>query len=1069
VANIPTESLQDWLDALDLGQYSALFAEHGIDARALRLLSEDDLKELGLPIGHRRKLLDALDASRASLPTSPSPERRQVTVLFCDMVGSTELAGRLDPEDLREALRAYLDFCAQEVERHGGTVARYMGDGLIAYFGYPRAFEDAAERAVRAGCTLTAGVVALHPRPDVALQVRVGIATGVAVLGDMLGDGAAREEAVIGPTPFLAARLQTVAPPGGVAIAEATRRLLGRRFLLEDIGVHELKGIGAPTRVWRVIGERVVATRFDSSPGADRPLLAIGRAGERAILRQSWEAAVAGRGRAALIIGAPGIGKSHLVMTLCDDIRQEPHTLIQLQCSALHASTPLHPVISWLSFVCGLTAGQDAEEHLARVRAAAAAYDAEPALFARLLSVTVQAAEDARLSAAAMKQHTFAALREWLARLARAKPVVLVVEDLHWTDPTTMELVESWLDQISGQRVLLLITQRPEHSSDWSKHGDVVTIHLSGLAPPDVAQVVQALTDEDLPEHVVRQIVDRADGVPLFAEELTRTALEWRNARHGNDAAARRTFKVPETLQDSLLARLDRLGRGREVTQVAAAIGREFRADLLCRVTGMPKEAIWNAISEASVAGLVQPVGTPTEGSYAFRHVLVQEAAYATLLHSRRRDIHARIGRALEDGFPEIAETQPELVAHHYTEAMLLADAIAWWSRGAERSQRQSANFEAVQQFQRALELLARQEASAERDSAEIRLRSALAGPLMVARGPGSVEREENLAALSRLHQRRSDTRRMFPDLYAQSVTIFGRGEMLRSMATITEYLRLAVPIGDPVVLAVGHMHLGYTQLHLGRIRAAVDNLDRALMLCKADDPEQFIADFPLDVACFATSCRALGLQQLGQADAAVALAALAVDRAFRSGHVRTLLMVLFLAGMERMIASDADGAAAFAGRLDHVAARTEGAYWRTHADLIAGWAIARGGRPEEGLARMRSGAVERDRMQGRAWLPQYLAREAECLAAEGREQEALLRLDEAETIIKATEQRISEPEVYRQRARIMLARGDPRSDVEAILRRALLIAREREQGLWAAQVEADLQAAGFAAAPQSA
>jgi len=304
---------------------------------------------------------------------------------------------------------------------------------------------------------------------------------------------------------------------------------------------------------------------------------------------------------------------------------------------------------------------------------------------------------------------------------------LLVVEDIHWADPTTIELIEIWLDEISRQRVLLLITQRPEYRWNRGQSDDVVTIHLSGLAPSHVAQLVHASTEAVLPDHVVRQIVDRADGVPLFAEELTRTALDWHEAHHGNDAAPAAP-NVPETLLDSLLARLDRLGSGREVTQVAAAIGREFRVDLLRRVTGLPEEAFRRSISEASLAGLIQPVGT--DDAYVFQHTLVQEAAYATLLRSRRRDIHARIGRALEDGFPDIAETQPELVAHHFTEATMPADAIRWWILAAERSLHQSANFEAAQQFQRALDLLERQEPSAERDAIELRLRSALAAPL---------------------------------------------------------------------------------------------------------------------------------------------------------------------------------------------------------------------------------------------------------------------------------------------------------------------------------------------------
>ena len=1063
MAVTPISSVDDWLGALGLDRYCALFAENGIDMDTIPVLTEDDLKELGIPFGHRKRMLHAL-----SLPPAvpPPPERRQLTVLFCDLVGSTDISARLDPEDLREVMHAYFDFCQREIERYDGVVAKYLGDGVIAYFGYPRAHEDAAERAVRAGCRLSSGIAALRPHPGVTLQVRIGIATGLVVVGDILGQGAAREEAVIGETPSLSARLQALAAPGTVLIADATRRLLGRWFLLDDIGIHELRGISAPTRVWRVRGERTIASRFDGSRVASRNRLA-GRESELGLLVDCWARAAAGEGRTVLICGPPGIGKSRLVMALCDHVRHEPHTFIRLQCSPLHASTALHPIIAALERTVELSHGQDGADRAMRLRATLASYGASEdlAIFARLLSVPIDAPADPGLSAAAVKRQTLAASREWLIRRAREKPTVVIIEDLHWADPTTLELIESLLGAISGERVLILLTHRPGFQPAWAERDGVVTVPLSSLAPDHAAAMVRAMAAGRVPETVARQIVHRADGVPLFVEELTRAALDWSHHAQGEDGApgsAGITFPVPETLQDSLLARLDRLGSGREVAQVAAAIGREFRADLLSRVIDLPNDTLRAALRELMQADMVQRSDVPSQDTYVFRHALIQEIAYATLLHRRRRDLHARIGRALEDGFPEIASRQPEVVARHYTEAALPEGAIAWWKRAAERSLLQAASLEAIQQFERALALVAHQPGSAERDRQEAALRSALTEPLFVAYGPGSPERERNLAALFQLHERRGDTRSMFALLYAQSVTTFGRGEMARSVATISAYLRLAEQTDDPAVLALGHMHLGHTELHQGRIRAAIADLDRALDFCRAEYLDRFIADFALNPRYFALACRALGVQQLGQTEAAAALATSAVECALRGGHVGTSLPVLFLAAMERLIAADAGGVAELAARLDHMAARHEAIYWRAHAELLAGWAAAREGQIEMGLSRMRRGRLERERMQGHSWAPQYLAREAELLGTEGRFEEALQRLGEAEAMIEATDQRISETDVWRQRARIMLLRGDSRGDIEGLLQRALAIARGRDQVLAATQVEADLRAAGF-------
>ena len=983
----------------------------------------------------------------------PPVQRRQVTVLCCDMVGSTELSTRLDPEDLLQVIRDYLAFCERAVERHGGSVSKFTGDGLIACFGYPQAFEDAAERAVRVGREIASGVGTLRTRPDVTLQVRVGISTGLGVLGSH----APGEAPVIGTMPAIADRLQGIVPSGGVAIAEPTRHLLGFRFVLQDIGRHDLDGTGRLVQVWSVIGERTAPSRFQGNLARKSRRL-IARDRELRLLSDCWDAAIGGAGRAAAISGLPGIGKSHLVAALCDQARRRPHTLIRLQCSTLHAGTALHPVIASLERAAGFRGEQGAAERMARLRRMLASYgpDADLGIFARLLSIPDAAPAAPEQSAAETKRQTLAALREWLARHARAKPTMLIVEDLHWADPTTLELVEGILSQVSGQRLLMLLTYRSEFQPPWAGSSAVTAIELSGLNGSESLAVVRNTDGETLPDAVVHRIVDRADGVPLFLQELTRSAMDWRSTAPPG-AVEEQAFVLPTTLQDLLLARLGNLAVGREAVQIAAAIGREFDTGLLSRVSNLGQPALRAAIAELVDAGLVQQSTRVPETVFAFRHALIQEATYATLLHRRRREVHARIGSIIESEFPDIAATQPEVVAHHYTQAMMRDTAIAWWTRAAERSFRQSANQEAAQHYQRAIGLLPGLPDSAERDALEVSLRTALNAPLFVVLGPGSVAREDNLAVLFRLHQRRDDTRSLFATLYGYSVTAYGRAEFREAAGRMNEYLELAERTADPVVIAVGLMHRGHVEIHLGQIDAALADLDRAIALCRPEYLDRFTEEFSLDVRSFATGCLAIALQQHGDARRAAASAAAAIDQAEHRGHAGTLLMVGFLAAMQRMIAGDAPGVAAQAAHLEQLGKRHRGSYWRAHADLLGGWAMAREGHIDDGLARMRRGFAERERMQGRAWAAQYLAQEAELLGSAARCQEALQRLDEAQRLIDTTGQRVSAAEVHRQRARVVRRMGAPLEQTEALFRQALAIAREQGQGLYVSLIEAEL------------
>ncbi|HEY1930606.1 MAG TPA: adenylate/guanylate cyclase domain-containing protein [Acetobacteraceae bacterium] len=1051
-----------WLEGLGLGQYRDLFARQQIDSEVLQDLTDADLLQLEIPLGHRKRLLRALGRA----PTQPAPaspvgvapgaQRRHLTILFCDMVGSTLLASRLDPEDLRNIMRPFFDRCGEIIQGMGGHLARYMGDGVLAYFGYPQAQEDAAERAVRVGCQFVEHIPRMQNGSGSKLNMRVGIASGLVVVGDVLGEGAAREEAVIGEIPAVAARLQALGSPGDVLIADATRRLLGRRFTLEDAGRHDLKNLSGPVQVWRVTGERAVESRYVASrSSAASPL--VGRNEEIAALIECWRSACDGNGQVVHLSGVGGVGKSRLVRALRERIRREQHAIMVLQCSPFHVSTALYPIAARLQRAAGFVGGESAEQRLQRLRSflQAQGLTAELPLFAQLLAIPSDGAD---VPAAEAKQRVLDAVVGWLLRSSRAMPTLVMLEDAHWADPTTLELLRLAASKIIRERILVVVTSRPEFEPAWPDDIVPVSLRLLGLDPAQTTALAETVAGVPLPPELLQQICARTDGVPLFVEELTKAVVE-ANAR-AEPSLVPRHAAIPASLQDTLLARLDALGAsGREVAQVAAVIGREFSHALLRQVADIPEAELVSSIAALEKAGIVRGSAEPGGGIYMFRHGLLQETAYNTLLHSTRRELHGRIAVTLEEHFADAVASQPALLAHHFTEADVPPRAIHWWQLAAERSRRQSANVEATLQYQRALELLQRVPEAAERDRYEIMLRTQLNPAIYAAMGPAAAERGANFAKLVELHARLGDTARMFPVMWGQCVVSFARCELTESTEKTREYLRLAEDRGDPVVQTAGHLHLGHTELLRGAVGPGLESVDRALALYRPEHRSTLISDYALDLHSLALSCRCLALQQLGQTQQAARLAEEAAQEAKQGGHFVTISHVLFQVALSHMIAGDVAATEESARELAIFSERHQGVYWRSHADILQGWAIAQAGRIDEGLARMREGTVRRARMQGRAWEPQYVAQEADLLTSRGRTTEALRRLDEADALINATDHRVSEAELHRQRALALAAEGAPDADVEAWLCSALSLARARGQVLWASRAAADLAA----------
>ena len=981
----------------------------------------------------------------------PEAERRQITALSCELVGAAPGGDGVSLEDLREAVGGFQRCVSEAADRHQGFVCRDLGNSALVLFGYPEAHEHDAEQAIRASLELCAAVRTLRPDADAPVRCRVGIATGMVIVGNSVGVGATRGESIIGDAPNYAARLAVSGPPDTVTIEPATRRLTGNLFDCRELGSIDAAGGTEPIRSWQVLGESIVASRFEALRGpALSPL--VGRDEEIDLLLRRWARAKAGDGQIVLVSGEPGVGKSRIIAALADQLDAEPHLRLRYFCSPHRQDSALFPFVDQLAHAAGL-AREDTPaaklEKLEAVLALAAPPDEDAALLADLLSLPVSERHPLpSLSPQRKKDRVLEALIRQLEGLAREEPVVMVFEDAQWIDPTSRELLDLTVERIRSLSVLLIVTFRPEFEPPWTGQEQVTRLALNRLDRHDRTVLVEHIAGgKALPDDVVAQIVDRTDGVPLFVEELTKSVLESGLLREERDrwvlASALLPLAIPTSLHASLLVRLDRVASVRHVAQIGAAIGRRFPYALLRAVARLPEDELEAALARLVASELVFQRGTPPEAVYSFKHALVQDAAHDSLLRNARRQLHARIAEALEAHSPEIIESQPELLAQHYAEAGLVEKSVAYWGKAGRRSAARSAMAEAAAQFQKGLHQLALLPDSSERQRQELEFYDALGGALRTIKGFAAVETGSAFASARRLWEQ-LDCPSEFLQIPLRQATYHAlRGEFDLALYLAQYVLHLSRQRNEMTGLIAALHNIGQTLMFTGRFASSRSHIEEALALY---DPishpgisERYVP---------ARGNLAIILFCLGHLDQALSEISAIIAEARRLAHPQFLVLVRVFAAI--LLSLIGDNVALDQEADELVAAAIEHGFplYRAQGTIFRGWVKVKSGNISEGVDLLRSGSDAYRATGSEVWMPHYRALLATAFGIAGQVEEALTLLDDTLNIVARTGERWFAAELNRLKGQILLRQGHF-GEAEGLYRKALSIAREQEAKLW--------------------
>lgn len=1058
-----TLDIAAWLQGIGLARYAELFRCNDIDATLLRQLNGDDLKELGVAsLGHRKKLLEAI-AALAAAPASaaagsPRPiaaapgssaERRQLTVMFVDLVGSTALSTQLDPEDMRELIRGYQNTVAGEISRFEGHIAQFLGDGVLAYFGWPRAHEDDAERAVRSGLAVAAAAAQLKTPAAMSLQTRIGIATGMVVVGDLIGEGAGQRHAVVGETPNFAARLQGIAEPGMVVIAESTRHLAGDLFVLRDLGPQSFKGIAEPATVYAVLGERALDSRFAVRHAGEVTAI-VGRDQELALLVERWRQAKSGEGQLVLLSGEAGIGKSRITEAAIDAASREPHFLLRCQCSPYHADSALYPVIQHLSHAAGFTEDDGTQRRLERLEALLTTATDDGAATAALMAGLLGIDPGARYGASTLtppqrRSRTLAALIDQLTGLAERKPVLWVVEDAHWIDPTTLELIELALDRVQGSRVLALITSRPTFVASFGSHPVVTRLALNRLGRAATQAIVSRITrGKRLPEALLDEIAAKTDGVPLFVEEMTKAVIESGMLREGDDAyhldGPLSALAIPTTLHDSLMARLDRLQPVREVAQTAAVIGRSFDHRTIAALVDRPEHQLTDAMRQLVEAELIFRRGAPPEATYLFKHALVRDAAYESLLKPKRIALHARLLDVLEHR----GDAAPEVRAQHAEAAGLAERALDYREQAGTQALARPAYKEAIASLENGIRLCRTLGETLQWKRREQALQLQLGQALIANQSysaPATVRAFERALTLA---DEIGDVALQLPALYGKWVGRHTDGQPAGELAL--RFAALANAQAETGPRLVGLRMLGLECFHESRFQESLARSNEALDGYDPVAHRELAFRFGHDARVGAANVRAWSLWHLGLPDQAARAGESNLHWARETGHANTIglaawggstLLNVWLRRPDRVEAAAREGL--------RFAEEKSLALWHAFAQIHLGWALSQQG-TAAGIDEIEAGLQQAQRIGiGRfAHFHQSIAAQA-CSRA-GRHDEALARIAKAFEALAYGRDVAFAAELHRTRAGLLLRADARRCDAaEEDLRCALAIAHQQQ------------------------
>lgn len=1075
------DAIYGWLQGLGLDRYAAAFAEQDIDFDVLADLTEADLIELGVSFGDRKKLQRAIAGLAAGGKSGPrrgtakqgqggarqaaesAAEQRHLTVMFCDIVGATELSIRYDPEDLRVIVRAYQDACAGVVARLEGFVARYMGDGVLVYFGFPRAHEDDAERAVRAGLEIVEAVARLRPQANLRLQTRVGIGTGSVVVGDLIGLGSAQEIAAVGETPNLAARLQALARPDSVVVDSTTHSLTRSIFEFEELGLQNLKGISQPAGAWRALKQRKTDRRTDTIEEKDLVPF-VNRSGEITLMLDRWQSARNGQGQTILLSGEAGIGKSRLLRAFAERLMEDDHSALTFQCTPYHQNNALYPLVERLRRIAGIAGDDPPVVGLAKMRGLFrnSAIDSEDALrlFAPLLSIKAVEQEKARTAQQADMDRLLDVLLQETEAMAARKPLLMMVEDLHWIDPTSLEFLQRLSQRLGEMRLLLILTVRPEAEARMRPLFPATGLALDRLQRPACETIIRHIAQhKDFPQFLVDTIAERTDGVALFIEQLTKAVLESDAVVDLGDryeiAGEQPALSIPTTLRGSLLARLDRHPAAREVAQIGSVIGRDFSFKMLAAVSALPEDELNRALDRLVETGLLYKAGVVPKAVFRFKHALVQEMAYSSLLKKKRRRLHAEIAIFLEDRSPHIAVTEPELLAHHYTEAALPHRAITYRLKAGERAIQRSALNEAVSEIDLGLELLPSLTDEADKRTQELYLRVAQATALRATRGTGAPETGAAWARAQTLCSNREDKALLFRILYGRFLFHQGNADLEKARTFGKSLLDLGKQLGNDGALLRGHSAIGRTAFGQGDFAEARRHLERAIAL---NDPTGTSGNHPGgDSATGQPELPVIDLCYLSWTSFALGYPETALKQCWRSLEIAEAGAVSY-----DLVVANGNACYLHQLRQDHKAVRrcaqnviglaTEKGFphWRSLGAMFQGWLQAADGQPAEGIAIFQS-ALSEHRATGEVLeVCYFLGLLGEMLGRNRQVDAGLDHIAQALALVDQTGERWYEAELHRTRGSLLLQAGgteDPA--IDACFETALNLARAQQARLW--------------------